>query len=94
MLNVLPFFAVRIILQKKNKDGRILNIGTLAALIPTTAVTVGGYYLANCLLYNRAAALAETPFNLMQAAVGAVLFTTLGLALDSVKLKSKINRNA
>ena len=88
MANVLPFFIARMIL--KNKDRKLLNIGTLAALLPSAGVTVGGYYLADWLLYDRAAALAEIPFNVMQALVGTVLFIALGIALDAVKLKQRI----
>lgn len=92
MMNVLPFFLVRIILSKKNKDDRILRIPNLFALIPTSAITVGGYYVANLLLYDAGAALAEVPFNIMQSIVGAVLFAALGAALDAVKIKQKLVR--
>ena len=53
------------------------------------SVTVGGYYLANLLLYDQNAALAEIPFNIMQSLVGAVLFAALGAALDAIGLKRK-----
>ena len=44
----------------------------------------------NTILFNEAYAITETPFNVMQAIVCAVLFTALGAALDSVKLKKKL----
>ena len=89
-LNVLPFFLVRLILSKNNKDDKILRLPIIAALIATTAVTVGGYFIANALLYDVSAAIAETPFNIMQSIVGAVLFAALAAALDAVKFKQHI----
>ena len=88
-LNVLPFFLARIILSKKNKDDRILRLAIIPAVLGSMAVTVGGYYLANLLLYDQNAALAEIPFNIMQSLVGAVLFAALGAALDAIKLKQR-----
>ena len=89
-LNVLPFVLVRIFLKSKNKDDKILRLGTILALIPTTAVTIGGYFIANQLLYDTSAAVAEIPFNLVQSAVGAALFIALGLALDAVRFKQRL----
>ncbi|MBR1481552.1 MAG: ECF transporter S component [Ruminococcus sp.] len=89
-LNVLPFFLMRRRLQRARKDSRILHPLTLLMLLPTTAVTVGGYFAANLLLYDRGAAWAETPFNLVQAAVAAVLFIILGAALDAISFKQKL----
>ena len=90
-LNVLPFFLARKYLQKKGRDTRILHPLTLSMLLPTTAVTSVGYFAANMVLYDSAAAWAEVPFNLVQSAVGAVLFIALALTLDAVKLKQKIS---
>ena len=90
-LNVLPFFIVRIILRRNNKDDKIWRLPLLAALVATTAVTVGGYFTADWLLYDSAVAFGEIPFNLVQSAVGAVLFSALGIALDSIKFKQKIH---
>ena len=89
-LNVLPFVLVRIFLKSKNKDDKILRLGTILALIPTTAVTIGGYFIANQPLYDTSAAVAEIPFNLVQSAVGAALFIALGLALDAVRFKQRL----
>ena len=90
-LNVLPFFIARKYLQKKGRDTRILHPLTLSMLLPATAVTSVGYFAANMVLYDSAAAWAEVPFNLVQSAVGAVLFIALALTLDAVKFKQKIS---
>ncbi len=42
-------------------------------------------------VYASGAAWAEVPFNLVQSAVGAVLFIALALTLDAVKFKQKIS---
>ena len=91
-LNVLPFFIARLILKRKNKDQRILSPSIIAAFTASMAVTVGGYYAADALLYDYTAALAEIPFNSMQAVIGTVLFVALALALDAVKLKQRLFR--
>ena len=56
-------------------------------------ITVGGYFLANMMLFDRAYAVTETPFNLVQSAVGAALFIALALALDAIKFKQKLKLN-
>ena len=89
-LNVLPFFLLRRHLQRAHKDNRIVRPLTLLMLLPTSIVTVGGYFVANMLLYDLGAAWAETPFNLIQAAVAAVMFIILAASLDTVKFKQKL----
>ena len=59
-------------------------------LIPTTIVTIGGYFVANALLYDVSAAIAEILPNLVQASVGAILFVILGKSLDAVNFKSRV----
>lgn len=89
-LNVLPFFLVRFILKKNQKDTKILSVAVIPAIVVSMAITVGGYYVADALLYDSAASLAEVPFNIMQALIGTVLFSALALALDAVKLKQRL----
>lgn len=88
-LVVLPFFAVRILLSKKNKDDRLLRPVMAIPVLLAAAITVGGYFAASVLLYDKNAALAEIPFNIMQCVVSTVLFTALGLALDAIKFKQR-----
>lgn len=85
-LNVLPFFLIR----RAHKNSRIVRPLTLLMLLPTTLITVGGYFIANLLFYGIGAAWAEVPFNLTQAVVAAVLFITLGAAFDTVKFKQRL----
>lgn len=89
-LNVLPFFLARIILSKKNKDDKILRIPILAATVLTAGITIGGYFIANWIIYDINAAIAEIPFNIMQSIVGTALFVALGIALDAIQFKQKL----
>ncbi len=89
-LNVLPFYLVLRRTRRARGNSRILSPMTLLMLLPTSLVTVGGYFAANLLLYDVGAAWAETPFNLIQAAVAAVMFIILAAALDTVKFKQKL----
>lgn len=88
--NVLPFFLMKLALRNSPKREKIISLPNLLMLIPTTLVTLGGYFIANVLLYDVAAAISELLPNLFQASVGAVLFISLGVSLDAVKFKSRI----
>ena len=90
-MNVVPFFLARKALSRKNRDTRILHPLTLAMLLPAAAVTSAGYFAANMVLYDTTAAWAEVPFNLVQSAVGSVLFIALAVTLDAVKFKQRIS---
>ncbi len=89
-LNVLPFFLVNLALRDSDRAKRILSVPVIMALIPSTLITLGGYFVANMLMYDTAAAIAELLPNLVQALAGAVLFIILGLGLDSMKFKQKV----
>ncbi len=88
--NALPFLICSVILKKKGKNQKIINIPNLIMLIPTTMVTVGGYFLANGLMYGWAAAIGELALWWLQPTVGAILYVALGLGLDAIKFKEKI----
>ena len=89
-LNVLPFFLIKFALKNSPKLDKIISLPNLLMLIPTTIVTIGGYFVANALLYDTAAAIAEILPNLVQASVGAGLFIVLGTSLDAAHFKSRI----
>ena len=90
-LNVLPFFLIKLALKNSPKLQKIISLPNLLMLIPTTIVTIGGYFVANSLLYDTAAAVAEILPNLVQASVGAGLFIVLGTSLDAAHFKSRIS---
>lgn len=89
-LNVLPFFLIKLALKDSPKLDKIISLPNLLMLIPTTIVTIGGYFVANALLYDTVAAIAEILPNLVQSSVGAGLFIILGTSLDAVHFKSRI----
>ena len=89
-LNALPFFLIRFTLKSSPKLNKIINLQNLLMLIPTTIITLGGYFAANALMYDVGAAVAELLPNLFQAFIGGVVFVAAGLSLDAVKFKSKI----
>lgn len=91
--NALPFLICGKILKKYNKDNKIINIPNLLMLIPTTIVTVGGYFIANGLMYGWAAAVGELTTWWLQPGVGAVIYVALGAGLDAIKFKQKILPN-
>lgn len=88
--NALPFIICGIILKKKGKNDKIINIPNLIMIIPTTMVTVGGYFIANGLMYGWAAAIGELSLWWLQPSVGAILYVALGLGLDAIKFKQKV----
>ena len=89
-LNVLPFFLIKRILKNSSKLEKIISLPNLLMLIPTTIVTIVGYFAANALLYDITAAVAEILPNLVQAGVGGILFVILGKSLDAIHFKKKI----
>ena len=89
-LNVLPFFLIKLAIKNSPKIEKIISLPNLLMLIPTTIVTIGGYFVANALLYDATAAIAEILPNLVQAGVGAGIFIVLGTALDAVQFKKKV----
>lgn len=92
-LNALPFILCRMVLQRMHKDKKIINIPALLMLIPTTAVTVFGYFIANWLMYGWGGAAAELVTWWVQPGIGALLFVAMGIGLDAVKFKEKIAAN-
>lgn len=88
--NALPFALCSILLKRKGKGTKIINTPNILMIIPTTMVTVGGYFLANSLMYGWAAAIGELALCWLQPTVGAVFYIALGLVLDSIKFKQKI----
>ena len=78
------------ILKKRGKDEKIINIPNLLMIIPSTIVTVGGYFIANGLMYGWAAAVGELATWWLQPLMAAVIYILAGVALDSAKFKSKL----
>ncbi|MEE3451731.1 MAG: TIGR04002 family protein [Acutalibacteraceae bacterium] len=90
-INTLPFIAVRYYLKKIGRDNRIISPYTIAMLIPTSLVTIVGYYIADGLMFGFEASLVTTLITgWLQPTAGAAVFVLVGSALDGVGFKSKI----
>ena len=89
-LNAVPFVICRYFLKKLGKDNKILNIPTILMLIPTTAITVFGYFFGNILLISWEYAVVGLLTWYVQPGVGAILFVALGIALDAIDFKQKV----
>ena len=88
--NAVPFVLCRMAMKKHGKDNKIINWSSLLMLIPTTMVTVGGYFIANGLMYGFEGAVAELATWWLQPGMGALIFIVLGFALDRIDFKKKL----
>ncbi len=89
-LNAVPFVLCRYFLKKSNKDNKIINIPYLVMLVPTTIITVVGYFIANYLMYGIGGAIAELALWWVQPSIGALIFVFAGLGLDALGFKQKM----
>ena len=76
-LNVLPFY-----LLGAKKNGRLMNRGSAASAGMSAIITLGGYFVAEMLLYNTQSAVISLPFNAIQGVGSAVAFCAAAYALD------------
>lgn len=90
-LNAVPFVLCSYALRKYGKDNKIISLPNLLMLLPTSAVTIFGYLVANAMMKGWEASLANTPNNVIQAVVAAAIFITLGLTLDGFKFKTRLS---
>ncbi len=83
MLVALPFVLVN------KKSEKILTPFTFLSSIIALPITVGGYFLADCII-DKAYAVADIPGNIIQAVGSALVFYVLAAAFDAVKIKKKL----
>lgn len=90
-LNVLPFILMRVYLKRKGKDDKIFNWQICLMLVPTTLVTLLGYYVADSIIAGSEVALVSAiTSGWIQPAGSLVVFTVLAIALDKAQLKNKL----
>lgn len=90
-INALPFIACRYFLKKHNKDNKILHPANIAMLIPTSLVTIIGYFLAEGIMYGfEVSFISAFIGGWIQPLAGAVVYLAVGAALDAVNFKTKI----
>jgi len=97
LLSPLPAYAIPTVVIKaciallfSAKREKIFCPRNAFALLPAAAVTMGGYYLAEGILFSWQAALMTLPFNLLQWASSAALFILLAFAMDKAGLKRRL----
>lgn len=74
-----------------NKKGKIIQKRNIAALPAAAVITVGGYYLAEGILYgNWVSPVYSVPFNMIQVVASCMVYIAAGLALDKAKVKQMI----
>ena len=90
-INTLPFIAVRYYPKKLGRDNRIISPYSIAMLIPTSLVTIIGYFIAEGLMFGFEASLVTTLLTgWLQPTAGAAVFILVGSALDGIGFRSKI----
>lgn len=86
----LPTLLVKALLALafSSKKAKIICLRNILALPVCAVITIGGYYLAESILYgNWVAPVASIPSNLIQAAGSSTVYIILGMALDKMKIK-------
>lgn len=84
MLLVLPFTA---------EGGKILSPRNCAAPLLGAVVTVGGYYLAEWIIFGSPVTpVASIPGNIIQSAGSAVIFYALGAVFDRAGVKERVQQ--
>ncbi len=86
----LPTMIVKALLALtfSRKKEKIICLRNILALPVCAVITIGGYYLAESILYsNWVAPVASMLPNLIQAAGSSAAYIILGLALDKMKIK-------
>ncbi len=75
-----------------NKKDTMLNIRNIVGLLVSFVVTIGGYYVAEGLIYgNWISPFVSMLGNLIQCVGSAIIFVLFAISLDKIKFKSKIN---
>ena len=73
------------------KDRKIISLRNILALIPACVLCIGGYYLYEALITgNFLSPLSGIPGYITQSVLSSILFITLGLALDKLRVKEHI----
>ena len=73
------------------KSEKIITLRNALALLPASAVCIGGYYLYEAIITgNFVAPIAGIPGYITQSVLSSILFVVLGLALDKIKAKDHI----
>lgn len=89
---IVPTFIIKalITLPYSAKSEKILTKINAFMTLPSGLITIGGYFAAVWILFDKATATAAIYGDVIQAAGSAVLFFAVAAALDKVKFKQKV----
>lgn len=80
-----------------SRQGKIICIRNIIAIIPSLILCVAGYSLYEGIVMSEsiskaavAAAFGQTPFYCVQVGLSTVLYIALGLAFDKIKIKTQL----
>lgn len=76
---------------RNNESNKILNKRTVLMPAISGAITILGYFVAECILYSIASATLSIIGNSIQAVASGVLFYIVATALDKINFKRRIN---
>lgn len=79
------------VLLFSRKGSRIITVRNLLALIPASALCIGGYYLYEALITgNWIAPASGIPGYITQSVLSSILFMIVGFTLDKLKIKQTL----
>lgn len=82
------------IISKKNQAPKMLNIKVALMTIISGAISIVGYFVAECVLYSVESATLSILGNTIQAVSSGILFIIVATALDKMNFKSRIFKGA
>ena len=82
------------IISKKNQAPKMLNIKVALMTIVSGAISIVGYFVAECVLYSVESATLSILGNTIQAVSSGILFIIVAGALDKMNFKSRIFKGA
>ena len=86
---VLIKIAIGIVFVFAKNDKKLLTVKSALFTIPAGLITVGGYFLADCLI-DKTYALVDIPGNVIQAVGSAVIFIVVAFAMDKTHLRDQL----
>ena len=84
-LNAVPF-----ILVCRNTNHKIITKWTVPMTVVSGLITIGGYLLAEGIMYSFPTAITSVPFSCIQAVGSAIVFIIVGAFLDKIKIQKYI----
>lgn len=84
-INAVPF-----ILVVRNTNHKIITKWTVLMTVVSGLWTIGGYLVAEGIMYSFPTALTSVPFSCVQALGSAIVFVIVGAILDKIKIQKYI----